>query len=44
MNEIVLYLVVCVKAACIVGAKRDYNGTQALGSNTVRILNCYLHS
>ena len=39
-----LHVVVCVKAVYIVVAKRDYNGPQALGSNTVRILSCYLHS
>ena len=43
-----LHVVVCVKAVCIVVvvvvAKRDYNGPQTLRSNTVRILNCYLHS
>jgi hypothetical protein len=40
-----LYVVVCVKAVCIVVVvERDYNEPQALGSSIVRILSCYLHS
>lgn len=39
-----LHVAVCVKAVCIVVDERDYNGTQALVSSTVRILSCYLHS
>ncbi len=39
-----LHVVVCVKAICIVVDESDYYGPQALRSNTVRILSCYLHS